>query len=99
MKIVVTDFAKEEMQNIYKFYKDNASKYIADKLRTGILTAIKKISQNPEIGQIEEYLTDLNLGHRRIVEGNYKIIYKVEGKVVYVTDIFDTRRNPDTMMG
>ena len=48
---------------------------------------------------MEEYLRHLNLGHRRIVTDHYKIIYRIEDQVIYITDIFDTRQNPGKMKG
>lgn len=37
--------------------------------------------------------------HRRIIEGHYKIIYRVEGQAIYITDIFDSRQDPNKMKG
>jgi len=34
-----------------------------------------------------------------IVKGNYKIIYSVTNQYIYITDIFDTRQNPEKMRG
>lgn len=47
------------------------------------------------MGQEEERLKKLELGHRYLVEGNYKIIYYIKGKIVYITDIFDCRKDPN----
>jgi hypothetical protein len=55
--------------------------------------------KNPSIGQREEYLEHMGQLHRRIIEGNYKIIYRQEGEVIYVTDIFDSRQDPAKMGG
>ena len=46
---------------------------------------------------LQEYLEHLGKSHRRIIEGNYKIIYRVEGENIYITDIFDSRQNSDKM--
>ena len=59
----------------------------------------RQLIQNPYSGQVEEYLDHLGLSHRRIVEGNFKIIYRVEGNEIFVTDIFDTRQDPQKMKG
>ena len=45
------------------------------------------------------FLEHLGLGHRPIIEGHFKIIYKVEGEYIYITDIFDSRQDPDKMKG
>ena len=49
--------------------------------------------------QEEEYLSYLNQGHRRLIEGHFKIIYRIEGDNVYITDFFDTRQDPAKMKG
>ena len=43
----------------------------------------------------EESLSDLGKGHRYIIRGNYKIIYKIQNQKMYITDVFDTRQNPE----
>ena len=94
MKIVVTIPAKESLKDIHDYYKENSSIRIADKIKSGIAKKLKFIALHPLTGQEEETLRELNLGHRRMVEGNYKIIYRIIDNVIYVTDIFDSRRDP-----
>lgn len=48
----------------------------------------------PLIGKIEENLIELKQEHSYLVEGNYKIIYRVIAKDIYITDVFDCRQNP-----
>jgi hypothetical protein len=45
----------------------------------------------------EENLKDLKQGHRYIIQGNYKIIYRIIGDEIFITDIFDWRQNPTKM--
>ena len=58
-----------------------------------------KLLTHPRMGQKEEYLEHLGQSHRRIIENHYKIIYRVEGEIIYVTDIFDSRQDPAKMKG
>ena len=58
-----------------------------------------KIEENPDIGQIEDALSHLGKGHRRVLQDYFKIIYYTEGDVLRITDIFDTRQNPKKMQG
>ena len=97
MKILITNYAKLQFREIVKYYKFIAGKNVSDKIKINILKALDLIKENPWSGQIEENLIGLNLSHRRIVKGNYKIIYRLEGDIILITDIFDTRRNPDDM--
>jgi len=99
MKILITDYAKEELRLIYEYYSIKASIKVASKIKKDIISAIKNIAVNPLMFQIEDDLTELGKQHRRKVDGNYKIIYRIENEIIYVTDIFDARRNPDNMNG
>ncbi len=64
-----------------------------------VLDRADRLSVDYELGQFEPYLEHLDKGHRRLIEGHFKIIYRVEGDVVYVTDIFDSRQDPDKVKG
>ena len=97
MKIIWSEFDISELKNIYDYYKINVSIRIARQLKSFILGATSQLITYPESGQIEENLQELNEGHRYLVEGNYKIIYKRIGKIVYITDVFDCRQNPQKM--
>jgi toxin ParE1/3/4 len=67
------------------------------KIKKSIFSATKPTINQPFIGVLEENLTDLNQGHRYLVEGNYKIIYRVVDNDIYITDVFDCRQNPIKM--
>ena len=49
-----------------------------------------------EMGQLEENPIVANRGFRYLVEGNYKIVYKVyaDDKQILIAAVFDTRQNP-----
>lgn len=97
MKLVVTEPAKLHLKNLHDYYKGKASKRIADKIKAGIIEKIKFLRDHPLAGQREELLEHLHLDHRRYVEGNYKIVYRIITGIIYVTDIFDARQSPDKM--
>jgi toxin ParE1/3/4 len=99
MKIIITQSALLRLRKIHAYYKSRVSRETADRIRHKIFDAIEILKENPEVGPIEENLQDLHLGHRRLVEGHYKIIYRLEGHTVYVTDIFDSRQDPSKMIG
>ena len=99
MKIEYTDYAKLCMRDIFTFYKNSSRKDYGRKLKANIFAKTKKLKDYPSLGQIEENLQDLRLGHRYLVEGHYKIIYRKSDEIIIVTDIFDTRQNPSKMVG
>ena len=51
--------------------------------------------------QEDEFLIYLNKNHKRLVTGNYKIIYYFDSSenIIYVTDIFDSRQDPQKEKG
>jgi len=95
MRLKITEPAKLRAKDIYDYYLENASKSIAQKIIKSLKDAPKALLKNPYIGQIEETLEPLNKGHRYLVEGNYKIIYRIEGEIIYITDFFHTKQHPD----
>ncbi|MBK7311619.1 MAG: type II toxin-antitoxin system RelE/ParE family toxin [Bacteroidia bacterium] len=96
-QIIWTNFAISELKNIYLYYRMVASEKVADKIRKSIFDSTRHLSKQPLIGAIEENLINLKQGHRYLIEGNYKIIYKVLHDNIYITDIFDCRQNPQKM--
>ncbi|MDX8567182.1 type II toxin-antitoxin system RelE/ParE family toxin [Elizabethkingia sp. HX XZB] len=97
MKIVWTDFAIENLKNIFDYYSIKASKKVAHKIRKQILESTKQLIDNPESGQIESNLEKLQQNHRYLVCGNYKIIYRTGIDQIIINDIFDARQDPVKM--
>ncbi|OFX23620.1 MAG: hypothetical protein A2033_15610 [Bacteroidetes bacterium GWA2_31_9] len=98
MKVFWTKFALFSLSEIYKYYKENVSITIASNIKKNILSGAQQLEPYSLSGKIEDLLKELNEEHRFLVRGNYKIIYKIEDKKVYITDIFDTRQNPDKII-
>lgn len=94
MKVIWSDFASETLKEIYKYFKENASESVARKIKTNIFLATKRLIKHPYSGQVEKTLEQLGEGHRYLVEGNYKIVYKKVSNGVLIADIFDTRQDP-----
>lgn len=96
LKIFWTDFAKNELQKIFKYYKENASLRIAKKETTKIVKATLRLKKQPEIGQIEPLLKHRDQEFRYLVHQTYKIIYWVNNNhnQVEIVDIFDTQQHP-----
>lgn len=95
MKLIWTDFASETLKDICKYYKEAAGEGVAKKIKKGIFSATKQLLRNPNLGQIETTLKKLGEGHRYLVSGNYKIIYREVSEGILITDVFDTRQDPD----
>ncbi len=94
MEIFWTDFASGILSEIYKYYKGKASPIVAQKIKSEIFKSTQQLKQFPYSGHVELNLQKLNEGHRYLVKGNYKIIYKEIPEGILITDIFDTRQDP-----
>ena len=95
MKVFWTKFALDSLSEVYYYYLKNVNENIASNIRDSILSSTKQLEKYSLSGPTEELLMDLEEGHRYIIRGNYKIIYKIQNKKVYITDVFDTRQNPE----
>jgi len=69
----------------------------AKKVVQGIRERIIILEKEPFAGPIEETFIQFGLEYRYLVQGNYKILYTHFNDVVYISSVFDTRRNPDMM--
>jgi toxin ParE1/3/4 len=93
-QIIWSNFAISELKNIFLYYKLVADEKTANKIKKSIFSATKCLLKQPFIGAIEENLLDLEQGHRYLIKGNYKIVYKVIDSDIFITDVFDCRQNP-----
>lgn len=64
-----------------------------------VLAAIRLIGKYPRGGQLEPWLEHLKMGHRRVIVGPLKIIYRIEGSTIFIPEIFDFRQSPSRMRG
>ena len=94
MKIIWTDFASNTLSEIYTYYKEVAGENVAKKIKTNIFSTTRQLEKHPYSGQIEKTLEKLEEGHRYLVDGNFKIIYKEVKEGILITDVFDTRQDP-----
>ncbi len=91
MQLIYTQQATNGLQECLDFLPPEVPEAKVLQIRDGIIKKTEKLILNP-------YL-HLGLFHRRLVEGHYKIIYRIEGEIIYVTDIFDSRQDPLKMKG
>ncbi|TAJ10282.1 type II toxin-antitoxin system RelE/ParE family toxin [Marinilabiliaceae bacterium JC017] len=97
MKLVYTEQALVGLQEALAFIAPKVSHEKLLEIRNRILDKADSLQQHPYQGQKEPFLEHLDLDHRRVIEGHYKIIYRIINDCIYITDIFDSRQDPDTM--
>ena len=97
--IVFVPSAQRRLRKIYDYIHYNQSQQKAETFREGIYDKADLLMGNAGagIGQEEPNFKHLNLGHRYLRFGKYKIIYRVFKDIAYVTDIFHTSQDPNDM--
>jgi plasmid stabilization system protein ParE len=101
MKVIYTDQSLDSLEESVQFLLEELGLPMKEvlKIKTKLLDRAEGLVSNPLIGQSEEYLDHLDKDYRRLVEGHFKIIYRIQGEFIYITDFFDTRQNPLNMRG
>ena len=99
MTLRVTAAAKQRLFDIWERIRDDSSGQLADKIEQRLLDRAFELLNNPLKGPPEPGLTVLRKGHRYLLLGRYKIIYRVIEDVVHVTDFFATKQHPSRMRG
>ena len=94
MQVKFTQQAKDRLDSILQYYVDKGLSKAGRQIRAKIIAKTLILKAFPYAGPEDEYLNSLGAGYRYLVEGDYKIIYKVEDNVILVLEIFDTRQDP-----
>ncbi|MCR9103044.1 MAG: type II toxin-antitoxin system RelE/ParE family toxin [bacterium] len=98
MKVRITKPAQRRLRQIDDYYRKKGNRSHVTKLKKDIKKKSELLSQNPELGQEEDYLKELGQGHRYVIVTKlYKLIYLVAAPFIFITDVFDTRQNPNDM--
>jgi toxin ParE1/3/4 len=100
LKLIWTDFAIDQLENVYDYYCEIANKIVAKKIVNEIFKTPDTLKKLPEQGQIEELLSDREEEFRYIVCKHFKIIYwlNINHNRIEIVDVFDTRQNPEKII-
>ena len=92
MKVIVIPQAEESLKrSIHELSAFYELRYLE--------RSVRRLGGNPGAGQFEPELAWMNMGHRRVIVRNFKIVYRINDDLVVVNDIFDSRRDPGRMKG
>ena len=98
MKLFFTPNAIRRLTQIEDYERKKGRAGKGKKKVREIRDRAKMLEDNPKLGPKEEYLEELGQGHRSLLVGTlYKIIYLIKAPVIFITDIFDVRQDPDKM--
>ena len=96
-KILWTDFAINQLKDIFDYHLIKASPNIAQRLVQRIIDSTIILENNPKSGRKEDLLADRHQDFRFVITKTYKIIYWIdyEFNIVNIATVFDTRQNPN----
>lgn len=94
-----TQSAEDKLQDIFNYYKLKVNAKVARKIVAEIVDKTINLSENPEMGSLESFLTSRPQNFRYLVSGNYKIIYYInwETNKIIISNVFDARQNPEKL--
>lgn len=76
VRVLWTDSALSQLEDIYDYYKIKASPRIAKKLVKTLIEETIVLESNPLIGAKESLLSKRPYEYRFLLKNNYKIIYR-----------------------
>lgn len=99
MKIIWSQFAEQQLDDIFDFYGNNVNIEFAAKTIKSIINQTNILLKTPFIGQKEILLENRIIEYRYLVYKHYKLIYSVdlEKEYIKIADVFDTRQNPEKL--
>ncbi|HYF67738.1 MAG TPA: type II toxin-antitoxin system RelE/ParE family toxin [Ohtaekwangia sp.] len=96
VKVIWSTEALVDLEIIYDFLAER-SQQAAQSVIEKILSRVRQIETFPESGAKQVVLKNTDKDYRYLVEGNYKIIYRITDQQAYIATVFDTRYNPDKL--
>jgi toxin ParE1/3/4 len=97
-KTIISRYAEDDLIEILEYYKAKNEVY-AQKFLIIFEKMVEELKEYPERGRIVPELEKQNiLEYRELIEGNYRIIYAVEGNNVIIHTIIDSRRNLEELL-
>lgn len=99
ISITWTNPSVDDLQAIYAFYEGHSPE-LADRIVSRIVDRVDLLKKGHlEIGQLEPLLSDHPGKPRYLLEGHYKIIYRIVTiQHVLILAVFDARQNPDRLV-
>lgn len=90
MKIIWSEPAISDLENI-RDYIAKDSEYYATIFIEKIITAVEKVAAFPLMGRIAPECNNKNI--REVIYQNYRIIYKVNNKAIFILTVIHGGRN------
>ena len=87
-----TETAIREYRAVIFYYKNQAARMAAKRFESDVFRKIKQVTKNPESGRLSKKFKTVRLIN---VDKYRQMSYRVKGRVLYVTNFYDMRRDPN----
>ena len=99
VKVVLTDDAKADLQDIYEFVAEHDAPLKAEQLLGKLEKLVGSLTTFPERGAITKELRDLGIReYREIYFKPYRVIYRITAETVFVYLVVDGRRDMQALL-
>ncbi len=95
-KVIWTIRALKGLELISDYYLEISIK-ASEKIIFGILGRTRQLEIFSESGRKYESPQKTKFTYRRLVEGNYLIVYRIEKNIIYIATVFDSRQEPSKL--
>ncbi len=101
MKVVVSPEAEERLMSSLELYATYMSDASVKRRRQRVMDGLRFLALHPRSGSYAEEIRpgEDGLRYRKWVVDHFKIIYKIVGEEIRVSDNFDGRQDPRKMKG
>lgn len=100
MQLRVTAPAEERYHETLAYYFGFMTEREIRRVARRVQEALDLLEANPGAGAYEGWMNEeYGRRYRRWIVGHIKLVYHVDGDIIWVTDIFDSRQDPRLMRG
>ena len=100
MRSIITELAKEQIRQIAKYIRKEFGKDWRDEFMKEVRQTRRLIEGSPNIGPVEPLLANRAVMYRSYVMNRLnKIVYHIDGDIIYIVAFWDVRRDPVTLAG
>ena len=98
MRVEWTEQAKVGRKQVADYIRDRFGLRHKRDFIQEVNKAVKMLMRLPNVGSVEPLLVDLPKTFRSIVVNHRsKIVYRIDGDIIYIVAFWDVRRDPGTL--
>lgn len=92
--VIWTKKAFSQLERAVRYIKEESGTSYAEIILDKILFSTRNLTQFPQMGQIEYFLSHKKSEYRYILVWSYKIVYRINKDKITVSRLFHTSQNP-----